>query len=175
MPVATVRQNFAAGTDIGFFAGACNAGAAAAGGSDYLVFLNNDTIPLAGWLDALVAEAESDESVAAVGARLLYPNGQVQHAGVVIGQDGWPHHLYAGFPGEHPAVTRKKDITAVTAACLLVRRSEFAALGGHPMTFRPDELGIDTREPAGDVAHILSGYCAVLGARQVGDRRRRGI
>ena len=42
------------------------------------------------------------------------------------------------------------------------------ALGGHPMTFRPDELGIDTREPAGDVAHILSGYCAVLGARVFG-------
>jgi len=42
------------------------------------------------------------------------------------------------------------------------------ALGGHPMTFRPDELGIDTREPAGDVARILSGYCAMLGARVFG-------
>ena len=39
------------------------------------------------------------------------------------------------------------------------------ALGGHPMSFRPDELGIDSREPAEDVARILSGYCAVLGAR----------
>ena len=39
------------------------------------------------------------------------------------------------------------------------------ALGGHPMSYRPDELGIDTREPAEDVARILSGYCALLGAR----------
>jgi ornithine carbamoyltransferase len=39
------------------------------------------------------------------------------------------------------------------------------ALGGHPMSFRPDELGIDTREPAEDVARILSGYCSVIGAR----------
>ena len=39
------------------------------------------------------------------------------------------------------------------------------ALGGHPMSFRPDEVGIDTREPAEDVARILSGYCALLGAR----------
>ena len=38
-------------------------------------------------------------------------------------------------------------------------------LGGHPMSFRPDELGIDTREPAGDVGRVLSSYCAVLGAR----------
>lgn len=42
------------------------------------------------------------------------------------------------------------------------------ALGGHPMSFRPDELGIDTREPAEDVARILSGYCALIGARVFG-------
>jgi ornithine carbamoyltransferase len=39
------------------------------------------------------------------------------------------------------------------------------ALGGHPMSFRPDELGIDTREPAEDVARVLAGYCALIGAR----------
>src|SRR5436190_7840338 len=38
-------------------------------------------------------------------------------------------------------------------------------LGGHPISFRPDELGIDAREPAGDVGRVLSSYCAVLGAR----------
>ena len=47
-------------------------------------------------------EAQSDDRIAAVGAKLLFPNGQVQHAGVVIGQDRWPHHLYAGFPGAIP-------------------------------------------------------------------------
>ncbi len=117
------------------FAGACNTGARAAGTCDYLVFLNNDTIPLAGWLDALVAEAEGDDQVAAVGAKLLFPNGQVQHAGIVIHQNGLPYHVYAGFPGHHPAVNRPCDVVAVTAACLLARRRDFDALGGFDTGF----------------------------------------
>lgn len=117
------------------FAGACNTGARAAGACDYLVFLNNDTIPLGGWLDALVAEAEGDDEVAAVGAKLLFPNGLVQHAGIVIHQNGLPYHLYAGFPGHHPAVNRPSDVVAVTAACLLARRRDFDALGGFDTGF----------------------------------------
>jgi GT2 family glycosyltransferase len=112
------------------FGRACNTGARAAGDADHLVFLNNDTIPLAGWLDALVDELREHPSAAAVGARLLFPNGTVQHAGVAIGQDHWPRHLYTGFPGEHPAVVRSRKVAAVTAACMLVRRDRFEALGG---------------------------------------------
>jgi GT2 family glycosyltransferase len=112
------------------FAISCNDGAAAAGDVDFLVFLNNDTIPLSGWLDALVDEVVADESVGAVGSKLLYPDGTVQHAGVFIGQDRWPRHLYAGFPGEHAAVNRSREVVAVTAACLLVRRDSFESLGG---------------------------------------------
>ena len=88
----------------GGFATACNDGARAAGDCEYLVFLNNDTLVTAGWLDALVDEAVSHQEAAAIGAKLLFPNGMVQHAGVAIGRDGWPHHLYSGFPDEHPAV-----------------------------------------------------------------------
>jgi GT2 family glycosyltransferase len=117
------------------FAGACNAGARAADDADFLVFLNNDTLPTAGWLDALLEEAQADTRVAAVGAKLLFPNGQVQHAGVAIGQDRAPHHLYAGFGGEHPAVNRTKDVVAATAACLLVRRDDFEQLGGFDTGF----------------------------------------
>jgi GT2 family glycosyltransferase len=112
------------------FATSCNDGAAAAGDVDFLVFLNNDTVPLPGWLDALVDEASVDPEVAAVGSKLLYPDGTVQHAGVLIGQDRWPRHLYAGFPGDHPAVDRSRPVAAATAACLLVRRRSFEALGG---------------------------------------------
>jgi GT2 family glycosyltransferase len=112
------------------FAISCNDGAAAAGEVDYLIFLNNDTVPLPGWLDALVDEAGEDPEVAAVGSKLLYPDGTVQHAGVVIGQDLWPRHLYAGFPGDHAAVDRSREVAAATAACLLIRRESFAALGG---------------------------------------------
>lgn len=132
----------AQGTNQGF-ARACNAGARAAEKCDYLVFLNNDTLPTANWLDAMLHEAESDDRVGAVGAKLLFPNGQVQHAGVVIGQDRWPHHLYAGFLGSHPAVDHSRDVTAVTAACLLIRRGDFEALNGFDPAFHNGYEDVD--------------------------------
>lgn len=118
----------------GGFAVACNTGAEAAGEVDFLVFLNNDTVPLAGWLDALIEECDAPGVVAA-GSKLLYPDGTVQHAGVTIGQDLWPRHLYAGFPADHPAVDRPKRVAAATAACLLVRRDRFLARGGFDTAF----------------------------------------
>jgi hypothetical protein len=54
----------------------------------------------------------------------------VQHAGVAIGQDGYPHNLYAGLPAEHPAVNHSRRLQAVTGACMLVRRTAFEAAGG---------------------------------------------
>ncbi len=111
------------------FAAACNSGAAAATG-DYLVFLHQDTVPTAGWLEALVACAEREPDAVAVGARLLYPDETVQHAGLVIGHDGLPHPLYAGFPEDHPAVNRTRRLLAVSGACLLVPRADFEAVGG---------------------------------------------
>jgi GT2 family glycosyltransferase len=111
------------------FARACNEGAALADG-ELLVFLNNDVEPTPGWLVTLRRHAEANPQAGAVGARLLYPNGTVQHAGVVFGQDGYPHHLYAGFPADHPAVARSRPLQAVTGACLLVRREAFEAVGG---------------------------------------------
>jgi GT2 family glycosyltransferase len=111
------------------FARACNHGAALAS-HDTLVFLNNDTAPLTGWLQALIDHARSYPAAAVVGAKLLYPTGQIQHAGVVIGQDGYPHNLYAGLPAEHPAVNRSRALQAVTGACMLVRRQDFERADG---------------------------------------------
>lgn len=113
----------------GGFARACNDGAAAARGK-LLLFLNNDTEPRAGWLEALRGYAERHPAAAVLGAKLLYPGEVVQHAGVVFGQDGYPHHLYAGFPAEHPAVSHPRRLQAVTAACMLVRREAFKGVGG---------------------------------------------
>ncbi len=151
--ITLVRQETNAG-----FARACNAGADAARPCQYLVFLNNDTLPVAGWLDALVDQAQEDERVAAVGARLLYPGGLVQHAGVVIGQDGWPHHLYAGFDGEHPAVNRPRDVPAVTAACMLVRREDFRQLDGFDVAFHNGYEDVDLCLRLGERGRLVR-YC----------------
>jgi GT2 family glycosyltransferase len=111
------------------YARACNEGAAIAA-QDTLVFLNNDTVPHPGWLRALSAYAREHPAATVVGAKLLYPTGSVQHAGVAIGQDGYPHNLYAGLPGEHPAVNRSRRLQAVTGACMLVTRRAFERAGG---------------------------------------------
>jgi len=116
------------------FAGACNAGAAAARG-DYLIFLNNDTIPQPGWLGGLVGYANTNPAATVVGAKLLFLDHTVQHAGVAIWLDRYPHHLYAGFPEDHPAVNKARRFQAVTAACCLVRRGAFAAVGGFDRAF----------------------------------------
>jgi GT2 family glycosyltransferase len=118
------------------FATACNSGAAAAGG-EFLVFLNNDVVPTTGWLEALMACAEAPEyaDVAAFGSRLLFPDDTIQHAGVVIRQDGYPWHIYNGFPADHSAVSKTRRFTAVTAACMLIRRSTFESLSGFDATF----------------------------------------
>jgi GT2 family glycosyltransferase len=124
------------------YASACNRGAEVAGG-EMLVFLNNDTEPQLGWLEALVRHMEKNPAAAAIGAKLLYPNGSVQHAGVVIGQDGYPHNLYAGFPAEHPAVNRSRCLQAVTGACMLVCRGAFEAANGFDGGFHNSMEDVD--------------------------------
>jgi len=128
------------------FARACNMGAREARGR-YVVFLNNDTEPLWGWLQALVEKAEEDEAIAAVGAKLLYPNGTVQHAGVVFLPDGYypitPVHVYQGFSKDAPQVNRRREVQAVTGACMLVRRDVFLSLGGFDEEFRNGYEDVD--------------------------------
>ncbi len=116
------------------FAVACNDGAKLAEGR-YLVFLNNDTLPLHGWLDELVAHAESRPEAAVIGSKLLHPDGTIQHAGMAIDADLEPRHLYLGFPADHPAVSKPRTFPMVTGACMLVRRSAFEAAGGFDAAF----------------------------------------
>jgi GT2 family glycosyltransferase len=129
-PMRNVRRETSGG-----FAVACNEGAAASS-REWLLFLNNDTEPQAGWLDSLMATAVSNPHAAVVGSKLLFPDGTVQHAGVVFGQDGFPRHLYAGFPADHFAVNRERRVQAVTAACVLVRRDAFESIGGFDTAYR---------------------------------------
>ena len=116
------------------FAASCNDGAAV-GAGEYVVFLNNDTMGEEGWLDALVAHADTHRNATVVGARLLYQNGTIQHAGIAFGADLLPRHVYRGFRRDHPAVSRARRFQAVTAACMLVRRSHFDEIGGFDTGF----------------------------------------
>jgi len=110
-----------------------NAGASIARGT-ILLFLNNDMeIIHSDWLDELVMWAERPE-VGVVGARLMYPNGRIQHAGVVIGLVGSAGHV---FIGEHPDIFTPhgsplwyRNMLAVTGACMAMRREVYDELGG---------------------------------------------
>lgn len=111
-----------------------NLAAREAGGS-YLLLLNNDTAVLhEQWLDELVSHALRP-SVGVVGCRLLYPDGRVQHAGVILGLTGTPaDHVYICQDSEAPGYFGRaqvlQDFSAVTAACMMVRKSLYLELHG---------------------------------------------
>jgi GT2 family glycosyltransferase len=86
------------------------------------------------WLRAMMDEALSDPKVAIVGAKLIYPDGTVQHAGVVLGVGGVADHAFRGIPSDHPGYLYRarcaQQYSAVTAACMLCRADVFMDVGG---------------------------------------------
>jgi GT2 family glycosyltransferase len=151
--IRVVRHETALG-----FASACNAGFAAARG-EFVVLLNNDTIPTEGWLVALVRHARANPAAAVVGAKLLFPNETIQHAGVVFGLDREPHHLYAGLPADHPATATSRRFQAVTAACALFRRGPWQELGGLSTDFHNGWEDVDYCMRTGERGYEIH-YCA---------------
>ncbi len=104
--------------------------------AEFVAFLNNDlTVVTADWLEEMVSRA-LQPSVGAVGARLLFPNGRIQHAGVILGAGGGElaDHAHKCLPpGDHGYFARAslaQELSAVTAACMLVRRSVYLEVGG---------------------------------------------
>ncbi len=133
-----------------------NAGARTARG-EVLLFLNNDIEAHAtGWLEALCGHALRSD-VAAVGARLLYPDRRVQHCGIVVGLGGAAGHPLAGLPASDPgylsmaALTR--ECSAVTGACLATRRGVFDELGGFD-----ESLGVDLNDVDYCLRSLRRGY-----------------
>lgn len=119
------------------FVGACNQGAAASR-SKYIVFLNNDTAPQAGWLEALIAPLERDPSVGAAGAKLVYPDGRLQEAGGLVFQDGSGWNFGRGDPDPFAArYNAEAEVDYCSGAALAVRRDVFERLGGFDVRYSP--------------------------------------
>jgi glycosyltransferase involved in cell wall biosynthesis len=108
--------------------------AAAQARGGVLLFLNNDSeIDDAGWLTEMVSHAARAE-VGAVGARLWYPDGTLQHGGVVLGLGGVAGHAFPHIPRGHPGYFNRamlqQNCSAVTGACMAVRKTVFEELEG---------------------------------------------
>lgn len=121
---------------------------------DYLLLLNNDTAVIRGdWLDALLNHAQRPE-VGVVGAKLLHANGKVQHAGLLLGLYGTAGQPFVGLDANAQGYMHRLEIDqnygAVSAACMMVRRSLYEELGGmdaaaFPFTYADWDLCLRAR------------------------------
>jgi len=131
--------------------------AARAARGEVLAFVNNDVEAIGpGWLEEMVSHALREE-IGAVGARLLYPDGTVQHAGVVLGlgPDGIAGTPHRGFAGSAPGYCNRavivQNFSAVSAACLVMRKRVFEEAGGFdaehlPVSYNDVDLCLRLRE-----------------------------
>lgn len=120
----------------GGFIAACNDGAALARGT-FLVFLNNDTIPQPGWLEALLDTFRDEPGAGLVGAQLRYPDGRLQEAGGVIFTDGsgWNYGKFES--PDDPRFTYLRDCDYASGAAIAIPRALFAQLGGFDTRYAP--------------------------------------
>jgi GT2 family glycosyltransferase len=122
--------------------------------SPYLLFLNNDTeVTNAEWLTSMLEFAQQ-KAIGAVGAKLLYPDGTIQHAGVILGIGGVAGHSHRYVAEHSPSYFGQLNVirnySAVTAACLLTRREVFEAVGGFnedlPVAFNDVDFCLEIRK-----------------------------
>jgi len=109
----------------------------------WLVFLQDNVEPIdPDWLTIMCEHVQRAE-IGAVGPRLINPNGKIEHAGLVLGVNGIAQSAFHDFPAEHPGVNRQlrmtRNCSAITGACVLMRREVFQAIGGFDETL-PDEF-----------------------------------
>ncbi|HEU0306049.1 MAG TPA: glycosyltransferase family 2 protein, partial [Lysobacter sp.] len=120
----------------GGFIAACNDGASLARG-EFLVFLNNDTVPQPGWLDALLHTFAAQPDCGLAGAQLLYPDGRLQEAGGLVFADGsaWNYGRFDSPDDPRYAFVREADYCS--GAALAVPRALFSRLGGFDTRYAP--------------------------------------
>lgn len=149
----------------GGFIASCNDGASVAQG-EYLVFLNNDTVPQPGWLEALLGTFATHPRTGLAGAQLLYPDGRLQEAGGLVFRDGsgWNYGRFGDPADPRYAYARKADYCS--GAAIAIARTLFASLGGFDTRYSPAyyedtdlafavrERGLEVRyQPASKVVH----------------------
>lgn len=101
---------------------------------EYLLFLNNDVEAMnSDWIVELLGNCQR-KNVGAVGAKLFFPDNRIQHAGIVAGIGGVAANMFAGIPGEYTGYMHKASLqqnySAVTAACMMVKREVYEEVGG---------------------------------------------
>ena len=102
--------------------------------SEYILLLNNDIeILTSEWMSCMLEHAQRKE-VGAVGAKLLYPDRTIQHAGAILGIGGVAGHSHKYFPAFNPGyfcrIQMVQNLSAVTAACMMTKKSVFEEVGG---------------------------------------------
>jgi len=127
--------------------------------SPYVLLLNNDTEVISEeWLTAMLEHAQRKD-VGAVGAKLLYPGNTIQHAGIIVGIIGNPPvggHLHRYLPDYHPGyfgrASHIQNVSAITAACMMMRKEVFEEVGGFDenlaVAFNDVDLCLKIREKA---------------------------
>ena len=143
-----------------------------------LLFLNNDTETLhRGWIETLAEHAQRPE-IGAVGGRLFFPDGSVQHAGVVVGIGGFAEHPWGHL---HPdAITPAgpsywvRNVLAVTAACLMVEREKFDSVGGFDERFQVcgGDVDLCLRLIEAGWSNVMNPFCRLI-HREAATRNRQ--
>ena len=118
--------------NVGFAAG-CNQGVAASRNGT-ICLLNNDTVPMEGWLDSMLEVLGGDVGI--VGSKLMLPDTTLQHCGIEFQYNTdphphfWPYHRYLKEPEDLPAANILEEVPAVTAACILTTKKVWDRVGG---------------------------------------------
>lgn len=134
----------------------------------YLLFLNNDTQVRPGWLDRLVATMSAPD-VGAVGAKLVYPSGHLQEAGVCMRMDGSAQLVGLNADPADPLFNQVREVDYCSGACVMIEKGLFDEIGGFderfaPAYFEDADLGFQVRQrgkkniycPSAEVIHHLS-------------------